>query len=214
MDERELAFETMVSYVLGELDPAAAETIRRALLTDALAADIAQQLKAAIDTMRHDDSATPARALVDRARALIRTNAEGAGAAMARRVAEEAAGWWSRAVDVAAALVFDSRAQTAHTGFRGGAMGRQLAYRTDDSEIDVAVTEGPGGAWTILGQVEPAGGGVVESVAVAAPGAAQAAAAAVPDRSGVFKIHTTLPEVELRVLIGGRVVGLGTVNLE
>ncbi len=200
------SFETLIAYVLGELDPTAAEAVRRQVDGPGGSAAMLARIRTLFDTMRADDSVLPPRAVVDRARDLI-------GAAPTRAAASAAA-WWARAIESAAALIFDSRAQTATAGFRGAAMGRQLSFRCEQAEIDLAVTEAAGGGWTIMGQVDPAGGEMAGSVALVAPDAAEPDAVATLDATGRFRVQTRLPACDVRLLIGGTVVGLGTVSLE
>lgn len=196
------SFETLIAYILGELDPAAAEAVRAQTSRPGESAALLARLRMVFETMQGDDSALPPRAVVDRARDL-----------MPAARAPSLAGWWGRAVERAAALLFDSRAQTAAAGFRGAAMGRQLSFRCDEMEIDLAVTEAPGGGWTILGQVDPAGHGEGR-VALVGMATDEPAAVAALDPDGAFRVQTRLPACDVRLLIGGQVIGLGVVNLE
>lgn len=196
----EPSFELIVACVLGELDPARAEEMHRAAAADPRIAASLGRVRALIETMRADDSAAPPRALVDRARSLLRPAA--------------AAAWWTRAVEVVAGLVFDSRAQLAATGFRGSAMGRQLSYQGEFGEVDLSVTEREGGGWTLLGQVDAAGEMPARGVALLAPGSTEPSATATPDAGGLFRVHTSLAACEVRLLIGDRIIGLGVVSLE
>lgn len=197
------SFEDMVAFVLGELDPARAEEVRASLAASAAASATLERIRRMLDAMRTDDSVAPRRAVVDRVKDLMPARA---GAA-----------WWARAVECVAALVFDSRAQTAVAGFRGGSIGRQLAFQCELGEIDLSVTDvadSIGKEWTIRGQMEAAKGPSARAVAVFAPASAEPAAEVEIDESGQFKLRCPLPVCELRFLVGDRVVGLGPVQLE
>lgn len=197
------SFEDMVAFVLGELDPARAEEVRASLAASATASATLDRIRRMLEVMHTDDSVTPRRAVLDRVKDLVPARA---GAA-----------WWARAVECVAALVFDSRAQTAVAGFRGGSIGRQLAFQCDLGEIDLSVTDVADSVnkeWTIRGQIEAATGPSARAVAVFAPASDEPAVEVQVDQTGQFKLRCSLPVCELRFLVGEQVVGLGLVQLE
>lgn len=195
-----LSFEDILAYVSGELSPARAEEVGRLINGSPSGPGLAERLRLVLGTLRADDSVLPGRALVDRAKGLLSR--------------ESASPWWMRAASTFASMVFDSQAQTAVAGFRGGTAGRQLAFDSDLGPIDLSVAESAGGGWMIRGQMDARAGDELTEVALLIAGEPEPAARAEPDESGQFRLRTAAPECELRLLVGGRVIALGPVRLE
>lgn len=212
MDQNTVSVEQMAAYFLGELDAAGRTAVEQAASASSVVAEALRSMRVLVETMRTDDSAVPSRAVLDRAKGIA------AGSSMAEMVFGKVAGWWERVADGVAGLVFDSRAQLAASGFRGGAAGTQLAFASEDAEVDLMATEGSGeageGTWTVRGQVESLRGDEIRAVAIV-PGSdagrevGEDVIELVPDEHGQFRFETRASAFAIRVLAGGRVIDVG-----
>lgn len=209
--------EMVTAYCVGELDQDQAARVEAAVAGSPVLARMVAELRGVIRTLSTDDSVSPSRALTDRAKAIA------AAAWDAGSLPGRVARWFDRAADAVASLVFDSRAQLAAAGFRGGSSsGTQLAFECDGVEIDLMASEpesAPRGQWIVQGQVDAADR-PVRAVAMlpadrsdAAPGDVRAIEL-IPDDRGQFRFTTTSPIFGLRVLVGDRVIDVGPVHLQ
>src|SRR5262249_17834873 len=102
-------------------------------------------------------------------------------------------------------------------GFRGGAMGHQLAYTSAAGDLDLQLSgprTGASALWSIRGQFDPAGADELTGVALFPPGGSAPVAAGEPDSRGMFRLDSPLPTCDLGLLIGDRLIRLEGLGVE
>lgn len=199
MSTEPIGFEQIVAYCLGELDAQGTAAVDARVAGSAELRAMLGRVQLVVGSMRSDDGVMPRREVVDRVKALA---------------LPKVSAWWSRAADMVASLVFDSRGQLAVAGFRGATAGRQLSFACDEGEIDLMITEPDARqqAWSIRGQIDAKGDRLPESIALLTTGAEGAIEVAV-DQSGQFKLVCGASSFDLCVKFGDRVARLGPVEL-
>jgi hypothetical protein len=130
--------------------------------------------------MRTDDTQAPTSAAV-----------RSALAAFVPRAGTITLAWLEEARRYVARLVYDTRAQPALAGFRGGGAGYQLAYDSERGRVDLRITPAAGSRrdqWRVRGQIMTSPGADVGSVALVTAGTSHAVTVAVPDQHGQFRL--------------------------
>jgi hypothetical protein len=194
--------QELVAYALGELPPDEAALLEaRLALAPALAETVAG-IRALVDTMRSDDSEAPTARAVRRAIA----------AALARPRRRSAAEVLQEAARVLARLVFDSQAEPALAGFRGGGEARQLAFESEVARVDLRLTPRAAShaVWRLRGRIMPHRGGdgdlgpvLVRNRVVGAP-----VVEAEVDEGGRFAIDVPRGGYEIMVGVAGAALAL------
>jgi anti-sigma factor RsiW len=166
----------LIGYALGDLAADDAAAVERTVARDPDAKAWLAKVRVVLGTLGALDADGPSRTALDRAIG-----------GFARPVPAPASGGWiETACRLVADLVFDSRAQQALAGFRGGSAGAyQLGFEGDDVRVDVQVSRAPEqGRWRVRGSVHTAGRGrtATEAALVHAPGAGIAPRQPIDDR--------------------------------
>jgi anti-sigma factor RsiW len=173
--------EQLILYVLGELDRDDAALVAAHLASSGPAAEYVARVREVLETMRTDDSQAPTSAAV-----------RSALAALVPQRGPVALAWLEQAKRIVARLVFDTRAEPALAGFRGGGTDYRLGYDSDEGRVDVRITPEAGtarGRWRVRGQVTTRQGAGVNSVALVTAGTTRAVTIALPDRHGQFRLE-------------------------
>lgn len=151
MDQSSVSPEQLALFVLGELDPTAAASVRSHLHSSAASRQIVERISLALSTMSTDDSFAAPRESLDRARAVLSSSEIGKIGRTLDRAFEGLR-------EVLASLVFDSAQNPAPVGFRGRASARHLTFACEGSEIDLEFVpperEGES-IWRVRGQISP-----------------------------------------------------------
>ncbi len=147
MPRQKVTIEMLVAYAAGELDPDAVARMEAHLASSPQDAAKLKRIRATIETMRTDDSSAAPTDTLTRAQAIFKPEQTPAW----RR-------WLQDLEQVVASLIFDSRAQPALVGYRGGSDVVQLSFETEVASIDLELTSA--GAvrdmtWTVMGQISP-----------------------------------------------------------
>ncbi|MDY7109157.1 MAG: hypothetical protein SYC29_11035 [Planctomycetota bacterium] len=172
--------EQLILYVLGELDEDEAALIADHVTASAATAAYVDRVRRVLETMRTDDSRAPTPAAI-----------RSAVAAFVPSRGPVALAWLEQARRCVAQLVFDTRAQPALAGFRGGGAGYQLGYDSDEGRVDIRITpeaRPARGRFRVRGQITPRQGGDVGSVALVTAGTSNAVTIAIADEHGRFRL--------------------------
>lgn len=197
MDEQAIQYDVLTAFALGESAPDDSRLAEHLIGTLPAAADYVKRLSLAFAAMSHDDTVAPARAVRERANALF-----------ARPVASLVADWIEDLRQVAATLLFDSAAQPVQAGFRGAAEARQLAYTSDEADIDVQVTRtgGPDALWTVRGRARARGEAGAPSRVALIRSMGETIAEADVEPTGRFRLNVEPGTFELWVQVGDAAV--------
>ena len=198
MSEQSITDEQLILYAVGELAPSEAAATERHLAGSPQAAAYVAKVRTVLQTMRTDKTEAPSVAVIKRAISVFSGGGEGRGSLawlepLRRRVAQ---------------LVFDSRAQPALAGFRGGTSDYQLTYDSEMGRVELRVSPAERvalKAWRVRGQVTPEQhreGGAFGSVILLTPGTTDALAVAELDQYGRFKIDSDGGTYDLAVRCG------------
>lgn len=196
MSEQSITDEQLILYAVGELAPSEKAAMERHLAGSPQAAAYVAKVRTVLQTMRTDKTEAPSVAVIKRAISAFTGGGEGRGSLawlepLRRRVAQ---------------LIFDSRAQPALAGFRGGSSSYHLAYHSDLGRVELRVSppQRPAqDAWRVRGQVTAGQReGDPGSVALLTPGTSHALAVAELDQHGRFKFDTPCGRYDLAVQFG------------
>lgn len=197
MSEQSITDEQLILYAVGELAPSEATATERHLAGSPQAAAYVAKVRTVLETMRTDKTEAPSVEVIKRTISAFSGGGESRGSLawlepLRRRVAE---------------LMFDSRAQPALAGFRGGSSSYQLAYRSDLGRVELRVSPGQRparDAWRVRGQVTAGQRerGDLGSVALVIPGTSDALVVAKLDQHGRFKLDTQCGKYDLAVQFG------------
>ncbi|UCD75506.1 MAG: hypothetical protein JSV91_01035 [Phycisphaerales bacterium] len=191
MGENAIGKEQLVSFVLGELDQDEAAAIAVHLASSAPAAEYVAKLREVLETMRSDDSEAPTAAAVRAGMAAFTQQAHSMPLA-----------WLEQAQRYVLRLVYDTRAQPALAGFRGGDAGYQFAYGGEHGRVDLRVTpaeQGQLGRWSVRGQVTTPEGVNIGSVALVTGGTSSTVGISVPDQHGQFRFDAEAGKYDVAV---------------
>lgn len=189
MRQEKITFEHLVAYTSGELGACDAAMVEAYLADLPEAARTARRLHEVMSTLRADDT-VPATA--DAVRRALATSSPFATPAPD----------WLAPLRLIARLVFDSRAQLAVAGYRGGAARYQLAYESEPVRLDLQVLpreRSAGDAWRLRGQVTVHRDAQLGEVALLAERTETLVATAIPDHLGRFKIDSPSGVYDLRI---------------
>lgn len=197
MSEQSITNEQLILYAVGELAPSEKAATERHLAGSPQAAAYVAKVRTVLQTMRTDKTEAPSVAVIKRAISAFAGDGEGRGSLA----------WLERLRQRVAQLIFDSRAQPALAGFRGGGSSSyQLAYHNDLGRVELRVSppQRPAqDAWRVRGQVTPGQReGDPGSVALLTPGTSHALAVAELDQHGRFKFDTPCGRYDLAVQFG------------
>lgn len=210
MSRQSVAFETLVAYAAGELEPKEAAEVERHLAAHPMDAETARRLQSAVAVLRSDESIAPPAETLAAAKALFRERAT-------QQQQQPESNWLSNLQRFVADVVFDSRLRPAVSGMRGAQTGFQLSFEHELADVDIEVQpvkDGPPQTRVIRGQVSPHGDATVSQVMLTEPGGHTTLASAAPDETGMFKLQVTAAEVDVLVTLGDRLLVVPDVRLE
>lgn len=197
MSEQSITVEQLILYAVGEMAPSETAATQRHLAGSPQAAAYVAKVRAVLQTMRTDETEAPSVAVIKRAISAFSGGGESQGSLA----------WLEQLRRRVAKLMFDSRAQPALAGFRGGSSSYQLAYHSDLGRVELRVSppQRPAQhAWRVRGQVTAGqrDGGELGSVALLTPGTSHALAVVELDQHGRFKFDTQCGRYDLAVQFG------------
>jgi anti-sigma factor RsiW len=193
MRSPEVTYDMLLRYAANELPEDRAALIEAHLARNPAAAETVARFRIAAETLARDDTVeTPADA-IKRGKAIFRD----------RRA--ERPTLLDQIATVIASLVYDSRAQPALAGYRGGGSAFQLSFRSDLAEVDLDAepleAEEPSSpdGWRIIGQINAAGDPAPFHVELSAAGANEPARRTAADEHGVFTILAPQGRYDVRL---------------
>lgn len=201
MSRHHSSYDNLIRYAAGELDELSAANVASHLTDCETCATTVARYRNAQQIIRHDRTAAPPTATLDRAKGLF--------ARFGPQPAPAPPGIVETLRRVVARLTFDSREGYALAGLRGAASGYQVSYESDEADVDVRVEPVSGlsaGGWQLLGQIDVwnsghGGGTDVKSIPVtlATSGADDPVVKVEADQHGFFTIRTEPGRFDLHV---------------
>lgn len=133
--------EALIAFAAGDLAPAEAEPVARAVAADPALARRVALWRAAARGTAEDDSIAPPADVVARAKAVFRAAPAAAGS------------WWQELEAIVARVLFDSRLQPL--ALRAAETDRriQLSFATPEAEVDLLLDAEGDDRWRLTGQV-------------------------------------------------------------
>ncbi len=201
MTQKPITDEQLILYAVGDLADPEATATESYLTGSPQATAYVAKVRCVLETMRTDDTEAPSIAMIKRT-VMAFSGAE---------ATDEQSGplaWLEELGHRVAQLIFDSRAQPALAGFRGGTSDYQLTYDSDMGRVELRVSPAERvahKAWRVRGQVTPEQhreGGAFGSVILLTPGTTDALAVAELDQYGRFKIDSDGGTYDLAVRCG------------
>ena len=189
MKQQDVTFEQLVAFASGELTGPEASMVEAYLAVLPEVARTTLRLQEVIQRLRADDTVAATPDAVRRALNLLQS------------LDQVPTPDWLAPVRLFARLVFDSRAQLAMAGYRGGTASYQLAFESEPARVDLQILpqDRVGDAWRVRGQVTLRDNAELDGVTLLAEQTETVVATAVPDHAGRFKIDSPAGIFDLRV---------------
>ncbi|HEB60529.1 MAG TPA: hypothetical protein ENJ06_01770 [Phycisphaeraceae bacterium] len=210
MNQKNLDYQTLISYAAGELTAAQAAEVEQILAENPAAATLVDRFRRISRAAQEDNSVTIPPSLVADLKAVfdpeqIRTSSR-------PRFAEFLASLQRTVAD----LIYDSSGNLALAGTRGPGMARQLAFASDGLEVDIQLApdgEGDDQHWHLLGQVSPPAEDQPALVMLVPQGQDNPAGEAQPDEHGLFSFTAEPGEYEIHLIYGKRLIVMPGVKI-
>ncbi|MEZ6243104.1 MAG: hypothetical protein R3B57_08685 [Phycisphaerales bacterium] len=192
--------ERLVSLALGELEPAAAQEVRRRLEQEPALRETYERLAQGVSFLRAETGAAPSDDALQAAKRLLRDARPGA--------MERLSDGLRRLV---ASLDFDTRLTPAMAGIRGGATAAQVAFSSEAADIDLEITQGEGETWMIAGQIDADEEGDWSITIV--DRASEGVVREIHARDGAFRVELEAGSYALRLRRGGLEIEVGPLQI-
>ncbi|RMF75709.1 MAG: hypothetical protein D6744_13115 [Planctomycetota bacterium] len=206
--KEQFSFDDLIHYAAGDLDETTSAAVEAYLRgAGARHAGDIRRIRAAIQTMRTDDSRDPSPAAIERYKAIFKRAA----------ATNQPESWLEGAVRVVASLLFDSRSAPATAGYRGAGQAVQLAFESDaaDIEMELEPVEGSDGArWHVTGQVTTDEPPNIVRIGCCRPGEETPVVVAAADPHGGFSFEIERGAYNLIVRVDDRVVVIEDFRVE
>ncbi len=185
MRKSSVTYQQLIDYAAGDLPPPEAARVREHVRRDPEAAATVASFRAVRRSVAEDDSVAPSADAVTRARAIFRPEPAAANTLE----------WLEGVARTVARRIFDSRLQPVAVRYADTGRRIQLAYETDDLEVDLeaerlAAAAGAAEArWRLMGQINPAPESPDIAVAVVVSGTASPVAQTRTDDRAWFSLE-------------------------
>ena len=210
MSDRKINDADLLAYAAGELNPERARVVEAHLANHPDAAGLVALYRRVAKRVASDDSVAPSSAAIAKARGIFRRPATAARP-----------GWLDRVDALIARLVFDSRVQPMAVRTTGLEDRLQLAFETDDLEVDLQaerIEPAPGqprqDAWRLVGQILTEGEPGARPVAAVAAGTSEVIAETETDERLAFELTLAPGRYDLCFGQPGKTVVLPGIELE
>jgi anti-sigma factor RsiW len=197
-------YQKLISYAAGDLAGPDAADVEAWLARDPAAAQTVARFRLLRESLLRDEC--PPADAVERAKAIFHP-------AAARPAPPAPLAWAQDLVRIVAQLVFDSRAQPALAGLRGGGSGFQLTYDLssgagggEPAELDLQAEPAPAArSWRVVGQVTGRFRDDAMRVDVCRAGSPAAIQTVRSDGRGMFVLSVEPGTYDLHLRLPGRV---------
>ena len=193
------SFDELIKYAAGEMDGATHAAVETYLCgAGARHASDVRRIRAAIQTMRRDDSREPRLEALARYRAIFQQPS-----------ATACENWIEGAIRVVANLLFDSRSAPALAGYRGSGQAVQLAFESSIADIELElepIAKSDDARWHVTGQITVDGQPDVIRIACCEPGDETPHTTTTTDAHGGFSFEIERGAYDLFVRVDDKVI--------
>lgn len=201
-------YERLIAFAAGRLPTAEAELVEAWLAKNPEAAASVRRFQEFKRLRLADDSVAVPESTLASAKELF--------ADRVRRSEQHALSWMEKLERIVAKLILDSRPQVSLAGFRGGGDEYQLAYETDDVEVDLEIEPtDDADERRVMGQVSViTGDGATKCIVLSEPGSFEPVTMAEPDAHGMFELKATPGTFDLLLAVGETLVVVPNVEVQ
>lgn len=194
--------ETLIAFVLGDLEPAQSAEVQAALAADTAPARLVAEIRSMVALLRDNATITPPADLVAHLKALFDA-----------RPLDVPAGFDTDVEGVLGELVTDTRNE-ALMGYRGQLSAYQLTFEAGAAEVHLQITPIPGqpSSMQVRGQIEPETDGPIESVRFV-PVTDGPTIDTAADDTGFFSADVPVGVYDMHISVGGQTFVLPAVEI-